>query len=150
MDAVSHLVDHVEPSRSDFVGRQQLRERLAHVTLEATLLARGKRGLIAGDQQFGDAVLLRDHAAPSRFRGVGGEGWLDIQVIQRGHQVLEGNAGGRKCLDGIRQGFWPGLPVCRPQGPFPIDAGDMELLGLVAKVESNREELENRIDLISR
>ncbi len=148
VEAVANLVDDLEPTGPDLVGGQQEGERLAHGTLGASELD-GRRVLqIVNREQIGDAGLLLHHAAPARLGGVGGQRRLDVQHGERLQELFERASSCGQRADGLRDRFGPRMACPRLPLPLPVDPHDVDLLRLVAEMESDRQELEGGVDVV--
>jgi len=89
-----------------------------------------------------DAVLLGDHAAPAALGGMRRQGRFDVEAFEGRKQVAEADAPGLEIPDRLGDGLGAGGLVGRCRLAMAVDAGDMDLFGLVAKVEADREMLQ--------
>ena len=148
VQAVQHLVQHVNPPRADLVGRREQGERLASPALVPRSFGRRDVRFVADGQAFGQLALLLQDGAAAGFGRVGGEGRLNVEGLEQPDHVVAAESSSSQGKNGLANRLRPRRPTLA-LAPA-VDPGDLELLGLVPEMEPDREPLEDPLDCLGR
>ena len=139
VDAAIDLVGDGEPRGADLVGDEKQREHAAHRALQFP----PRRGTVAARverlEARPDPMLLGDDAPPAALGRMGGQGGFDVEPLERREQILEGDAATLQFADRLGDRFGTRSGIAGRGLAVAIHPDDVDLLGLVAKVEPDRE-----------
>ncbi len=139
VDAAIDLVGDGEPRSADLVGHEQEREHPPHRALQFPPRRRTVAARVECLEAGPDPMLLGDDAPPAALGRMGGQGGFDVEPLERREQVLEGDAATLQFGDRLGDRFGPRSGIAGRRFAMAIHADDVDLLGLVAKVEPDRE-----------
>ena len=142
------LIGDVEALRPDLVGRQQQTEQSPGLGRRRLHLRVGAVRGFEHRQQFAEPSLLADDAPTAGLGRMGGQGRLDVEPSEELRDLGRRPSGRRELAARLLDRLGPRRLRTRRKLPSTVDADDVVLLGLVAKMEGDRQMGEVRGDHI--
>ena len=134
---VAHLVLDRDRGRPHLVGRQQQPQPVERLPLGVVALGRRQRRALAGEAVQGrrGPVLMAEHRPPAGLGRVGRQRRLDVEAADQGPGVVGGEPAFFEVGDRLGDRL-AARGACRGGDlALPVDADDLDLLGLVDQVE---------------